>query len=52
METTDATDFRVTDGEEPAEADGVVTAWINFDTAVGPRLGPAAPERRGRLDRC
>jgi putative flavoprotein involved in K+ transport len=35
MESTDATDFRITDGEEPAEADGVVTAWINFDTAVG-----------------
>ena len=24
--TMDATDFRITDGEEPAEADGVVTA--------------------------
>jgi putative flavoprotein involved in K+ transport len=35
MESTDATDFRITEGEEPAEADGVVTAWINFDTAVG-----------------
>ncbi|GAA2566269.1 flavin-containing monooxygenase [Pseudonocardia hydrocarbonoxydans] len=28
-----ATDFRTT--EEPAEADGVTTAWIAFDTAVG-----------------
>src|SRR4051794_4589803 len=35
METADATDFRITDGEEPAEADDIVTAWINFDTAVG-----------------
>src|SRR5690349_14050475 len=35
MERTDATAFRITDGEEPAEADGVVTAWIKFDTAVG-----------------
>ena len=26
METTDATTFRVTEGEEPAEADGVVTS--------------------------
>ncbi|MBW0114520.1 flavin-containing monooxygenase [Pseudonocardia abyssalis] len=28
-----ATDFRTT--EEPAEADGVTTAWIAFETAVG-----------------
>ena len=35
MDTTDATDFRITEGEEPADADGIVTAWINFDTAVG-----------------
>ena len=35
METTDATTFRVTEGEEPTEADGVVTAWITFETAVG-----------------
>ena len=35
MESTDATNFRITDGEEPAEADGIVTAWIRFETAVG-----------------
>ena len=35
MESTDATNFRVADGEEPAEADGIVTAWIRFETAVG-----------------
>ena len=35
METTDATTFRVTEGEEPDEADGVVTAWFTFETAVG-----------------
>ena len=35
METTDATTFRVTEGEEPAEADGVVTSWFTFETAVG-----------------
>src|SRR3954468_24770341 len=35
METTDATDFRITEGEEPDEADGVTTAWIKFETAVG-----------------
>ena len=35
MESTDATDFGVAEGEEPAEADGIVTAWIRFETAVG-----------------
>ena len=35
MEATDATTFRVADGDEPAEADGVVTAWFTFETAVG-----------------
>ncbi len=35
MESTAATNFRVADGEEPAEADGIVTAWIRFETAVG-----------------
>ena len=27
--------WKVTDGEEPAETDGVVEAWIDFETAVG-----------------
>jgi putative flavoprotein involved in K+ transport len=35
MESADATNFTITEGEEPAEADGVVTAWIRFETAVG-----------------
>jgi putative flavoprotein involved in K+ transport len=35
MESTDATNFTITEGEEPAEADGIVTAWIRFETAVG-----------------
>ena len=35
METTDATNFRITDGEEPDEAGGVTTAWFRFETAVG-----------------
>jgi putative flavoprotein involved in K+ transport len=35
MESTDATNFRITEGEEPEEADGVVTAWFRFETAVG-----------------
>ncbi|MCE3552158.1 NAD(P)/FAD-dependent oxidoreductase [Pseudonocardia sp. RS11V-5] len=33
MESTDARDFHTT--EEPTEADGVVDAWIAFETAVG-----------------
>ena len=33
MDSTDARGFHVT--EEPAEADGVVTAWFAFETAVG-----------------
>jgi putative flavoprotein involved in K+ transport len=35
MDSTDATNFRITEGEEPEEADGVVTAWFRFETAVG-----------------
>jgi putative flavoprotein involved in K+ transport len=27
--------WKVTDGEEPAQADGVAEAWIDFETAVG-----------------
>ncbi len=27
--------WRITDGEEPAEAEGVIEAWIEFETAVG-----------------
>src|SRR5580704_15693703 len=27
--------WKITDGEEPAEADGVTEAWIDFETAVG-----------------
>jgi putative flavoprotein involved in K+ transport len=29
------TGWKITDGEEPAAADGVVEAWIEFETAVG-----------------
>jgi putative flavoprotein involved in K+ transport len=35
MDRTDATNFRITEGEEPEEADGVTTAWFTFETAVG-----------------
>jgi putative flavoprotein involved in K+ transport len=35
MESTDAGNFRITEGEEPDEAGGIVTAWIRFETAVG-----------------
>ena len=35
MESTDVGNFRITEGEEPDEAGGVVTAWIRFETAVG-----------------
>ena len=35
MESTGATNFRITEGEEPEEAGGVVTAWFRFETAVG-----------------
>ena len=35
MDRTDATNFRITDGEEPDEASGVTTAWFRFETAVG-----------------
>ena len=30
-----ASNFLITDGEEPDDADGVVTAWFTFETAVG-----------------
>ncbi len=32
---TGASGFRITDGDEPTEADGVVTAFFTFETAVG-----------------
>jgi putative flavoprotein involved in K+ transport len=32
---TAASGFRIADGEEPTEADGVVTAFFTFETAVG-----------------
>ena len=32
---TQPRDWRITAGEEPAEADGVTEAWIQFETAVG-----------------
>jgi putative flavoprotein involved in K+ transport len=32
---TGASGFRITEGEEPTEADGVVTAFFSFETAVG-----------------
>ena len=35
MESADASNFRITDGEEPAEDGGVTTAWFTFETAVG-----------------
>jgi putative flavoprotein involved in K+ transport len=35
MERTDASNFAVTEGEEPEEADGVTTAYFTFETAVG-----------------
>ncbi len=31
--------WRITDGEEPAEAGGVIEAWIEFETAVGRGTG-------------
>jgi putative flavoprotein involved in K+ transport len=37
MDTTDARGFHTT--EEPTEADGVVDAWIGFETAVGRARG-------------
>jgi putative flavoprotein involved in K+ transport len=33
------TDWKITDGEEPAGADGVIEAWINFETSVGRGYG-------------
>lgn len=33
LDTTDPTDFAFT--EEPAEADGVITGWLGFETGVG-----------------
>jgi putative flavoprotein involved in K+ transport len=35
LTTTRPGGWRVTAGEEPAEADGVTEAWIEFETAVG-----------------
>src|SRR5436309_15394548 len=35
MEQTDASNFAITEGEEPTEAAGITTAWFTFETAVG-----------------
>jgi putative flavoprotein involved in K+ transport len=35
LPSTQPRDWRITAGEEPAEADGVTEAWIEFETAVG-----------------
>jgi putative flavoprotein involved in K+ transport len=35
LPTTQPTDWRIAEGEEPTSADGVTEAWIEFETAVG-----------------
>jgi putative flavoprotein involved in K+ transport len=35
LENVAPSGWRVTAGEEPAEADGIIEAWIDFETAVG-----------------
>jgi len=35
LETAAPSRWRVTAGEEPAEADGITEAWLDFETAVG-----------------
>jgi putative flavoprotein involved in K+ transport len=46
LETTDPRGFRTT--EEPTEADGVTTAWIEFETAVGRGRGHLRLQEEGR----
>ena len=41
-------DWTVTDGEEPAAADGVTEAWIEFETAVGRGRGHLRLQGRRR----
>ena len=45
LETTDPRGFRTT--EEPTEADGVTTAWIEFETAVGRGRGHLRLQEEG-----
>jgi hypothetical protein len=40
------TGWAVTDGEEPAETDGITEAWINFETSAGRGTRPPAAARR------
>src|ERR1700761_5861416 len=35
LDRVQPTSWKITDGEEPAEADGVTEAWIEFETSVG-----------------
>jgi putative flavoprotein involved in K+ transport len=35
LPTVQPTGWRITEGEEPTEADGVTEAWVQFETAVG-----------------
>ena len=42
--------WQITGGEEPAEADGVIEAWIDFETAAGRGCGHLRLARRPVLD--
>ena len=39
LENVVPTGWQIIAGEEPAEADGIIEAWIGFETAVGRGLG-------------
>jgi putative flavoprotein involved in K+ transport len=39
LATTKPSDWRLAEGEEPTEEDGIVTAWIQFETAVARGYG-------------
>ena len=47
---TDPTGFART--EEPTEADGVIEAWLEFETAVGRGQRPPAAHGTARPGRC
>ena len=50
LESTAPSGWRIAEGEVAAEEGGVTTAWISFETGVGPRLRADPAARRPDLD--
>ena len=47
---TKPSNWKIADGEDASEADGIIESWIQFETGGRARLWPHAPEGRPDLD--